>query len=460
MSNLSNPHSSIHTQIVRNKTADGSTCHVMERKIQHNEETNTDTVLESRVIGILINPDDDLSLMIPIDEWREDEGWPQRQAEGQLGVSMKNTVISAEQSVYSPLHLFALMLGSYCANFPECEVAPVFLHAHKETVSKVYPEFGNFKMTEEIVRRFFALLGKDCNGGLLHDFSGMDIEMMGRDVRIRCEKPQPYVLNVHDGESATILAMDIVASKVTPRKDAALIDSFLQKIAVRGTVVCTDSQYASAQFVKNVLNDGGDYLVRITDSTPAIQDELAALFRGEVAAESQYSARKERNGRTETATVSVLPGTLLDPALKKKWIGMDDGLLARVTTKYDAQDGSAVSEEVCYLVSSLPFSQGISAYIILSAGRDPLAVQPSHRLLDIVCLHEESQYKNGEYLKGRMIFEETLQAFIEEAKLYAPKIVHASSVSRGELQAICTNLEMFLRLYAGIMKKNKKQETR
>lgn len=455
MSDLNNSNPPIRTEIIKNRKASESACYVIKRTLQYNPETRTDSVLESRILGVLLNEDDDISLMIPIDEWKEEEN--QRLDEVRLAKQGKRqfkTISYTERKVYNPLHFFVFMLDACCAKYSECEVASVFLDAQEETFASVYPDLGGLGLSEELVRHFFVLLGKDSNGGLLHDFSRMDIEKTGKDVRIRCQDPVPYALNVHESANATILAMDIVARKVTPRKDAALIDAFLKKITVRGTIVCTDAQYASALFVQNVLNDGGDYLVRITDSTPAVQEEIAALFRGEEPNDSLYSAQKERNGRTETYAVSLLPGVLLDPALKKKWIGTDDGLIARVTIKSDAREGETAPEEVFYLVSSLPFAEDLSAYAVLSALREPLAVPGSHRLVDIVCLHDGAHYKNGEYLKGRMLFEEPLQAFIQVAKPYVAKHMGWAG-TRLELQALSTCSERFLQLYNGIMKNKK-----
>lgn len=461
MSDPSNP--PIHTEIIKNKKDGDSICYVMERKVQYCQETDRDEVIDLRVLGVLRNSDDDLSLMFPIDEWRKEENERieqvrlARQEESPVCISVKEPV-SAKTTVYSPLHLYAFMLSAYCSKFSDCEVAAVFLQTHKNTLCSAFPGLANIEFSgnsEDLIRRFFVLLGKDRNGGLLHDFSGMDIDRTDKDVRIHRADPLPYVLNVHDCASATILAVDI-AGKVTPRKDAAYIDSFLEKIAVRGTLVCTDAQYASAEFVQKVLNDGGDYLVRVTDSTPALQEELVALFRGEYPGESKISSKKENKWHTESNSVSILPGSLLDPVLKKKWPGMDDGLIARLTIRCEAHDGGTSSIEDCYLVSSLPSLEDMSAYYILSSARDPLAVKNSRRLLDIVCFNESSQYKNGEYRKGRMLFEETLQDFIEVAKVHAAKLMHSPSVSRDELQILCFCSEEYIRLYNAIMKKKKK----
>ena len=464
MSEPINSNSSIRTEIVKNKKADDSVCYVIERKLQHSEETDSDKLIESRILGVLLNSGDDISLMIPIDEWREEEnerieqGRQVSQANSPVCISVKNPVSCAEPTVYNPLHLYTFMLSAYCSKFSECEVAAAFLHSNKKTFSSAFPGLADIQFSrdsEDVIRRFFVLLGKDCNGGLLHDFSSMDIDRTDGDVRIQCADPLPYVLNVHDSASATILAVDMAGSKVTPRKDAALIDSFLEKIAVRGMLVSTDAQYASAQFVKKVLNGGGDYLVRVTDRTPAIHDEIAALFMGEEPGKSPVSTQKESNGRTETSTVSILSGSLLPSALKKKWFGIDDGLIARVTTRCDAQDGGTASEEMCYLVSSLPSLEDMSAYCILSSAREPLDGKSSRWLLDIICFNELSQTKNGEYLKGRMIFEEELQDFIKVAKIHAAKLMHCSSASSLDLQIACSSSEMFVSLYNDIMKKKK-----
>ena len=69
MSKPRNPNPPVRTQLVKNKKAKDTVWYVIERKVQYSHEKHTNIVLDSNVIGILKNKEDDYKDMIPIEEW-------------------------------------------------------------------------------------------------------------------------------------------------------------------------------------------------------------------------------------------------------------------------------------------------------------------------------------------------------------------------------------------------------
>ena len=66
-----NPNPPVRTQLVKNKKAKDTVWYVIERKVQYSHEKQTNIVLDSNVIGILKNKEDDYKDMIPIEKWNE-----------------------------------------------------------------------------------------------------------------------------------------------------------------------------------------------------------------------------------------------------------------------------------------------------------------------------------------------------------------------------------------------------
>ena len=68
MSRPRNPNPPIRTHLVKQQKY-GGIWYVMERKVQYSNEKKQTICLDSKALGVLLNKDDDVKDMIPIDEW-------------------------------------------------------------------------------------------------------------------------------------------------------------------------------------------------------------------------------------------------------------------------------------------------------------------------------------------------------------------------------------------------------
>ncbi len=97
-----NPNPPVRTQLVKNKKTKDTVWYVIERKVQYSHEKHTNIVLDSNVIGILKNKEDDYKDMIPIDEWNEQK---KQEREENKKSKIKTINDTENKAVHKPLSI-------------------------------------------------------------------------------------------------------------------------------------------------------------------------------------------------------------------------------------------------------------------------------------------------------------------------------------------------------------------
>lgn len=170
MSKPRNPNPPVRTQLVKNKKAKDTVWYVVERKVQYCHEKQTNKVLDSRVIGILKNKEDDYKDMIPIDEWNEQQKTEKKKNKA------TNDMRNSEKAGCTPQQLFVLLMAAFLSGFTDSTSAAEFLNAHKDEIAQIMVGPDATELSHDCIRRFFLLTGKDISEELLHEFEQLSDE--------------------------------------------------------------------------------------------------------------------------------------------------------------------------------------------------------------------------------------------------------------------------------------------
>ncbi len=476
MSRPRNPNPPIRISLVKQKKY-GGTWYVMERAVQYCNETRQTKCLYSHALGVLLNKDDDVKNMIPIDKWNEqqeelkqDEKRTKKKKKEKKSVTPEiNETRTLNIITYKPHHLFVLMMAAFGAGHTDCNGASVFLNAHNNETVQLFDDFKGLKLDNDSLCRFISLLSKDNNEALSHEFNQMLLDESqncneakkrriivsdGQAVRtIKAEagksKPQ-YVLSVCDNDSGLMLAHSIVGNRPNEIMHA---EGLLQKVDISGAIVTTDALHATTRFIKAVLNEGGHYVLNIGNDNPVIKEGIEGLFKSDHQEAMQLAddTLDCGQGRIENRSIRVLPGSLLGDKLKDKWQCVDEGTVAELTSVCYDQAKDTTSTETSYLVSSLPYTEMDTARALLSAIRSCWGSESTHRLLDIAYTQDRTPCKSGEFQKGKALFMKLVRNFARIAMEREEKHL-GKKISQESFKGIFSNITEFFRLYMDIVK--------
>ena len=461
MSRPRNPNPPVRTCLVKQQKY-GGTWYVMERKVRYCHETRQTKCLSSQAIGVLRNKDDDINDMIPLAEWNEQQEQikqeeriaKKKKKEAQKRVtSAIHDTRTINKIIYKPHHLFVLLMAAFGAGHTDCHDASVFMNAHNNDILQFFEDFKWHELSYDCIWRFFYLLSKDINEGLVQEFNQqLTDESQEEDKNTTAEagrsKPE-YVLSVCDNGDELILAHDITGDSISEIRH---IEGFLLKVDIRGAIVAADALHATARFIKAVLSGGGHYILRIKNDSPVLKEWTEGLFKAKhpevLLADDTLDYGQ---GRIENRAIRVLPGSLLSPELTQKWKCSGDGTVAELTSvRYD-ETKDTTSTEVSYLVSSLPYSGKDTARTLLSANRSEWGIESTHSLLDIVFYQDRTQCSSGEFLKGKTLFMKMVLNFARIAKKREEKRL-GKEISQEAFRAVFSNTTEFFRLYMDIVK--------
>ncbi|MDO4840046.1 MAG: ISAs1 family transposase [Desulfovibrionaceae bacterium] len=478
MSRPRNPNPPIRISHVKQQKY-GGTWYVMERAVRYCHETKQTKYLYSHAVGVLVNKDDDINKMIPIDEWNEKQEQKKQEEkienikneeEQKIVTPTIHDTRDLNKIVYKPQQLFVLLMAAFGAGHTNCHGASVFVNAHNNDILEFFEDFKGLELSHDSVWRFFYLLSKDINEGLLQEFNQLLIDdsqegdkanttrrvlaadgQAVRATRIEAGKPRPkYVLSVYDSGSELILAQNIVGDKTN---EITHIEGVLQKVDIRGAIVTADALHANVRFIKAVLNGGGHYLINIKNNNRVSKEWIEGLFKTKELEAMQLADDTQDfgHGRIENRSIRVLPGSLLSPELKEKWKCSGDGTVAELTSvRYD-KTNDTTSTEVSYLVSSLPYSENDIAKTLLSVNRSRWGIESTHWLLDVVYSQDRTQCKSGEFLKGKTLFMKMVLNFARIGKKREEKRL-GKKISHESFKAVFSNIKEFFRLYMDIVK--------
>ena len=189
-------------------------------------------------------------------------------------------------------------------------------------------------------------------------------------------------------KSRLILGQIKVADK---SNEITAVPELLKMLDLAGCIVTTDAMSCQKAIARQIVEQGGDYLLALKGNHPHLEEDVAALFTHQEGlrvdgiplhkAETLERNRTRLETRTATAiALSDLHGTWSD--IEEEWSGLCSLLRIHRRREYQGK----VSEETCYFLSSLP----ADAPNLLGVSRAHWGIENSvHWVLDVAFLEDQ-----------------------------------------------------------------------
>jgi len=172
------------------------------------------------------------------------------------------------------------------------------------------------------------------------------------------------------------------------------IPELLRMIELRGAVVTIDAMGCQKEIAKDIVQDGGEYVLAVKNNQPKLHDALEAFF--DEALENDFEQdgcrRHETSevsrGREETRQFVVAPIPESMTAFKKHWRGLRS--VGRALSMVEC-DGKVTAEVRYYILSTEPkvkqFANAVRKHWSIENGL--------HWVLDVVFNEDASQIEVG-----------------------------------------------------------------
>ena len=189
-----------------------------------------------------------------------------------------------------------------------------------------------------------------CRENIISSLCNHHIIIDGK--KLRGENPKStgcdglYILNAWVSEAEICIAEKEVGDKAN---ELTVLPSVLASLCLDGSLVSIDAMGTHRNIARQIILQGGDYLMALKDNQPILK-ELAANMFDSFKPISEYMTEEKGHGRVETRTCSVLDTRQLEKeGMYEEWPGLSR--IIKVSRKRSC-DGK-VSKETIYYLSSV-----------------------------------------------------------------------------------------------------------
>ena len=185
------------------------------------------------------------------------------------------------------------------------------------------------------------------------------------------------------------VAVDSKSNEITA------IPKLLEMLELRGAVVSIDAMGCQKEIAKQIVDEGGDYVLAVKDNQPNLSEAISDFFLERHENEDfreygcrQKSASERSRGRWETRHYVVAPVPEPMKRLARSWQGIRS--IGQAITVVTHADGEETSEVRHYISSREPRVQEFS-----EAVRGHWSIESMHWILDVVFQEDASRLRNG-----------------------------------------------------------------
>ncbi len=421
----------VHTKKRLRKLKDGTTSVVL-IEYQYDYEKKNYRTLNSQTIGYLPAGSTDMNDMIPVENPKPGP---------KPGTKRKKKLDRHDQEAgYSScLAVFALMLCAGSGSVNTAQIQENWKQQHP-LLWQMFANCPERNISEDTIRDFYFLLGKMNWIGVQNTFKALILEdgflrlyreilsseTVDEYVSDRCDFDGQKVL-VSKGYSASGYTWHTLSfcyfdegkagEAQTPEgniifKNPPYGPMFEEFFDIRGSIVTAYAPVDHAKAARNVLKEGADYCLKLTDNDKKEIESLRSLFKSAKDKEIAGGESKEagENGKTEQRIISVLPASLLDSEILAQWPGLEDGCVAEFKSATDFVEDE---EKRGYYFTSLQFKRKCIAeqlfHIIIN---HPEIESNLEWNFDITYCKDISRCNNADIQKGKMLFESIMKCSV------------------------------------------------
>lgn len=398
-----------HISLVRSKQKNGW-YYVLEVTSVYDPKIKNSRKIRSRLVGKLPPGETDLNKMIPTEP-----------GQGRKKKVIPEALTELKDSrhplyVVYPLDLTLLVVVlAAMAGYTSCYQIAQYWASNRAVLKKYFDDFPDRDISHDTVRRLIKLIGKPqseqlirrLTEQLLNPIKHRVVSLDGQSVKASKTPLQPrgqYVLNIYDSDDQLCLEQRVIGEK---ENEITLAADLIDSVPIEGTVVTCDALNTQTKLIQKIVQKGADYCVALKDNQPSLFELIKAWFRTERSHLLKDSQTLDiGHGRIETRRIQVLPSSLLDEPMYqdvlKKWPGLDDGCMVRLTTETVIKNTGEIRYDERYYISSLHFDEQYIAQLLLKTIRNHWAIENNlHWVLDVTFNQDRMHCRNADYLTGR-----------------------------------------------------------
>ncbi|WP_289171662.1 ISAs1 family transposase [uncultured Parasutterella sp.] len=279
---------------------------------------------------------------------------------------------------------------------------------NRPALESIFEDFPKQDISHDTVRRLLMLIDPDQFQSfysklvkpLLHKFTSRVVAVDGQAVRASknsTQKNGKYILTFYDTDNGIALGQKLIGEKHNEITYAA---DMVEGLDLRGSIVTADALHTQEKFAAKLIEQGADYCLAVKQNQKTLYYDIQLCFVDRLETRTLEIEKIELgHGRIETRRISVSPGNTLKADHLKKWIGLDEGTIIKVTTEIVDKTTGQISSLDRYFICSLNwFNTHIAEQCARSVRRHWGIENDLHYVLDVDFFQDRTQCKNANYL--------------------------------------------------------------
>ena len=369
----------------------------------------------------------------------------------------------------SPIDLPALVtVALFCALTGESDAVSIEQYAktYCEFFRKTMPSLRVEDFSHDSVRRLLLLIDPaqfdqfytQMTQKMIRRQDGRIIAADGQAVRATALTDRKdngkhgayYLMNLYDTASKVCIAHKIIEQKTN---EITVGPKLLKGWDLHDCFVTADAMSCQINFVETVLSQGGGYLISLKGNQSKSFDEIRAIFNSAHPSHIHVLQCQPEmgHGRIENRRYQIISGKFLSKVIRKKWPGLTEGSVVKLTKSVTNKRTGQDSFEESYYISSIA-SNPENLKLIAKVVRSHWGIENNlHWMLDMHWQQDRMQAINPNYISNRSALCKMALAYIENYRYWLwdhKRIKSEDDVSIRSLQLQCRKPEVALECIA------------
>ncbi len=356
----------------------------------------------------------------------------------------------AGKIIYPLAYVYLVALLSSLSGQTNCVQIADYWKNNRVALESIFEDFPHQDISYDTVRRLLMLIDPHEFQGfysrlvspLLHQFCSRVVAVDGQAIKAPKNSKMRggrYILSFYDTENGVVLSQKLINEK---ENEITYASPMIEGLDLRATVVTADALNTQEKFARTLVEHGADYCLAVKENHRGLYLDMRLAFMDKLEARTLTLDKTELgHGRVESRVLQILPGSVLDKAHWKKWVGLQEGTIVKVTLTTEVKKNGEKSTMDRYFISSLRWDNRFIAEQCARAVRQHWNVENNlHYVLDVDFNQDRTQCKNANYLQNRVLLN----------KLSLAAIRRCQSLEEKETGKTAMNVKRYMSKFANL----------